>query len=156
MLLFHLSSIKIASASFPWDPSGHEEKTMRSHLKKFIAYLLAVSFAFTQISPVYAGMIGTQTLIDQASVKIDRERLKDALERSEVRKLLADHGVTVEQAKVRIDALTNEEVRQLAADFDKLPAGAGVIELLFISGLVAALVVVILEGLGIIDVFTAF
>jgi hypothetical protein len=124
---------------------------MRAHLKKSLASLLALSFVFMQIMPAQAGLVGTQAVIDQAQVELDRDRLKSALERSEVRNLLADHGVSVEQAKERIDALTDQEVSQLAADFEALPAG-GVIEIIII----AALVVVILELVGIIDLFTQF
>lgn len=124
---------------------------MRLHLTKSVAYLLAASFLFMQVAPAYAGMIGTQTLVDQASVELDRDRLKNALERDQVRDLLADHGVSIEQAEERIDALTDAEVSQLAADFDELPAG-GIIEILII----AALVVVVLELVGITDIFTQF
>ncbi len=124
---------------------------MRSHLKKSVASLLAVSFMFLQVAPAYAGLIGTQTLVDRASAELDRDRLKSALQRDQVRDLLADHGVSIEQAEERIDALTDAEVSQLAADFDKLPAG-GIIEIIII----AALVVVILELVGITDIFTQF
>lgn len=124
---------------------------MRSHLRRFIICLLAVSFASLQIAPASAGLVGTQTLIDQVAQRIDRERLKDTLERGQVRKLLADHGVSMAQAEERIDALTDEEVSQLAAHFDEEPAG-GVIEIVII----AALIVVILELVGITDIFTQF
>lgn len=124
---------------------------MRSHLTRPIAYLLAASFMFVQITPAYAGMVGTQTLIDQAQAHVDRDRLNSALEREEVRKLLAGHGVSPQQAQARINALTDAEASHLAAHFDKQPAG-GVIEIIII----AALVVVILELVGITDIFTQF
>jgi hypothetical protein len=91
-------------------------------------------------------------LIDHASTKIDRDRLKGALQRDEVRKLLTSHGVTTEQAKARIDALTHQEVSQLAGQFDNKPAGGLIIE----TVIAAALVVVILELIGITDIFPQF
>jgi hypothetical protein len=124
---------------------------MRSHLKNSIAYLLTLSFLFMQMAPAYAGMIDTQTLVDEAGAKVDRERLVNALERDQVRSLLARHGVTEVQMRARIDALTEEEISQLAAHFEDKPGG-GVIEVLII----AALVVVILELVGITDIFTRF
>ena len=121
-------------------------------IKRLVTCLLTISLTFLQVAPAYAGMVGTQTLIDHAAAKIDRDRLKDSLERDEVRKLLANHGVTVEQAQERVDALTDQQVSQLAAHFDDEPAGGFVIEVVVI----AALVVVILELVGITDIFPQF
>lgn len=125
---------------------------MRLVIKRSIVYLLAVSFTSLQVAPAYAGMVGTQTLIDHAVGKIDRDRLKDALERDEVRKLLAKHGVTTEQAQERIDSLTDAQVSGLAAHFNDEPAGGFIVE----AVVVAALVVLILELVGITDIFPQF
>ncbi len=124
---------------------------MYPRLKRSIAYWLAISFALMQVTPAYAGMIDTQALVDEASAQFERDHLKSALEREEVRRQLAEHGVTVEQAQERIDALTDQEVSQLAAHFGDRPAG-GVIEFIIIAGLV----VVILELVGVTDIFTQF
>ncbi len=124
---------------------------MRSQLNKLIACLLAASLAFVQLTPAYAGIVGTQSLIKQTQAEINRDRLTTALERAEVRALLVSHGVTVEQAQERIKALTDAEVRALAADFDEHAAG-GVIEIMIL----AALVVAILELVGVTDIFTQF
>jgi hypothetical protein len=124
---------------------------MRSQLKRSIACLLAVSFVFVQLTPTYAGMVGTQSLIEQTQAEINRDRLTAVLARAEVRTLLANHGVTLEQAQKRIDALTDSEVRDLAAHFDDKAAG-GVIEVI----LLGALVVAILELVGVTDIFTQF
>jgi hypothetical protein len=129
-----------------------KETFMHLYKKKLIVPLLATSFTFLQVAPAYAGMVGTQSLIDHASTKIDRDRLKGALQRDEVRKLLTSHGVTTEQAKARIDALTHQEVSQLAGQFDNKPAGGLIIE----TVIAAALVVVILEVIGITDIFPQF
>ncbi|MBA2410091.1 MAG: PA2779 family protein [Gammaproteobacteria bacterium] len=126
---------------------------MRSRLSRFLAYVLTSALMITPVMPAYADMVGTQALVNKATADWDRERLSNAVEREEVRVLLAEHGISPKEAKKRIDALTDREVRQLAqADFDKLPAGAGVIEVLVIAGLV----VVILELVGITDIFTQF
>ncbi|MBA2492104.1 MAG: PA2779 family protein [Gammaproteobacteria bacterium] len=126
---------------------------MRPRLSRFLAYVLTLGLVVTPAMPAYAGMVGTQTLVNKATAQWDRARLSNAVEREEVRILLADHGISLKAAKERIDALTDREVRQLAAaDFDKLPAGSGVIEVLVIAGLV----VVILELVGITDIFTQF
>jgi hypothetical protein len=121
-------------------------------ITRLIAYWLAVSFLGLQIAPANAGMIGTQTMVNQAAEKADRNRLKSILERERARKLLTSHGVTVEQAKERIDALTDREVSRLAAHVDEQPAGGVIVEAIVI----AALVVVILELVGTTDIFAGF
>lgn len=125
---------------------------MRPLLKRLIVCLLAVSFTSLQLTPAYAGLVGTQTLIDHAAAKIDRARLQDALQRAEVRKLLAGHGVSIEHARARIDALTDQEVSQLATHFNDEPAGGVIIEIV----VAAAVVFVILELVGITDVLPQF
>lgn len=125
---------------------------MRLLLKRLIVCLLAISFASMQLTPAYAGMVGTQMLIDHAAAKIDRDRLRGTLEREQVRNLLAKHGVTSEQAQERIDALTDQEVNQLAAHFSDEPAGGFIVE----TVLVAAVIVLILELVGITDIFPQF
>lgn len=124
---------------------------MRSHLNRSIGCLLAVSLVFVQLTPAYAGIVGTQSLIEQTQAQLNRDRLKTALERAEVQTLLARHGVSLSQAQERIDALTDAEVSELAAHFGDKAAGA-VIEII----LIAALVVVILELVGVTDIFTQF
>jgi hypothetical protein len=65
-----------------------------------------------------AGMIAT----DQA-VQAPRERVKAMLARPEVANALGKFGISAEQAKARVDAMTDDEVAQLAARIDALPAG---------------------------------
>ena len=38
--------------------------------------------------------------------------------------MLVEHGVSVDQARLRVGALTDAEVARLAAEIDKAPAGA--------------------------------
>jgi hypothetical protein len=123
---------------------------MRLRIEQCFIYLLASLLVFTQTAPAYAGMVGTQSLIQGVSAELERERVLRTLEREEVRQALAAHGLTVEQAKARVNMLTQQEVRQLAAHLDSLPAGGNGLLVLVI----VALVVVILELAGVTDIFT--
>lgn len=118
--------------------------------KGFI-YLLIVSFTFGQVSPAFAGIVGTDRFLSEQTIEQDRENLRMLMTRDEVRSLLENHGLTVEQAQERVNSLTDSEVRQLASKFEELPAaGDGLV-----IALILVLVVIILELAGITDIFTA-
>ena len=69
---------------------------------------------------VQAGVIGT----DQAlQVSSERERVKAMLARPEVAQQLQKSGINAREAAARVDAMSNEEVTQLAGRLDALPAG---------------------------------
>ena len=88
-----------------------------------ISMLLTLALAAALVMPrgAYAGMIGT----DQATAptQSDRERVKALLARPEVAKGLEKFGVKAEEASARVDAMTDEEVAQLAGKIDGLVAG---------------------------------
>ena len=71
-----------------------------------------------------ADMIST----DQALAQSDRDRVRAFLERKDAEKQLNVLGVSPEVAKQRVDAMTDEEVRVVAARIDSLPAGAAISE----------------------------
>jgi len=109
-----------------------------------------LSFAFVQTAPAIAGMIGTDRFLTEQTIQQDRDNLRSLMNRDEVRTLLQHNGLTVEQAQERVEALTDSEVRQLAQNFEQLPAAGDAAVIL----LVIALVVIILELAGITDIFT--
>ena len=115
----------------------------------FLMCLLSVSIAFFQVTPAYAGIVGTDKSFTEHSAQQDREKLRALMARDEVQGLLADNGLTVEQAQQRVDALTDKEAQQLAENFDEQAAGGILIALLIIF-----LVFIILELAGVTDVFT--
>jgi hypothetical protein len=120
-------------------------------LSKSLIYLLILSFIFVQISPAFAGIVGTDSFLSEQSIQQDRENLRALMSRNEVRSLLAHNGLTVAQAQERVDSLTDKEVSQMAKHFDELPAAGDA----WVVVLVIGLVVVILELAGITDIFTA-
>jgi hypothetical protein len=119
-------------------------------LSKSIIYLLIISFIFVQISPAFAGIVGTDSYLSEQTAQQDRENLRALMSRDEVRSLLKSNGLTVEEAQARVDSLTNKEVSQMADKFNELPAAGDAAVVV----LVIALVVIILELAGITDIFT--
>ena len=74
---------------------------------------LLLAFAFAPHAQ--AGLIGTEDL--------ERERVKAMLERPELTSALEKMGVNAEEAKGRVDAMSHEEVLQLAGKLDSALAG---------------------------------
>lgn len=114
-------------------------------------YLLIIAFTFGQISPAFAGIVGTERFLSEQNIEQDRENLRILMTRDEVRSLLEKNGLTVEQAQERVNSLTESEVRQLASKYEELPAAGDA----WVIVIILALVVVILELAGITDIFTA-
>lgn len=86
---------------------------VRSFLTGITATLgLAMALAVPQ---AHAGMIQVEDL--------ERERVKSMLERPEVAQELQKMGIPADEARVRVDAMTAAEVRQLSGRLDALPAG---------------------------------
>jgi len=120
------------------------------HRNRNLAVLLTVAiFSSSLQSVACAGVISTQEYI----AAIDRDaalaRIDAVLAREEVRKQLEQHGVDPVAANERIAALTDQELAQLATDLENLPAGGNVLAVIG----VVAIVLLILELVGVIDIF---
>lgn len=126
---------------------------MRLHsLPRVLGILVGAVFALTVGLSAQAGMIATKQVVEQQQVQSNKQKLRAALAREDVKHLLLAHGVTPQQAEQRINQLTNQEVHQLATSFDELPAPAGAGVLLIMSGPALLL----LEFMGMTDLTTAF
>src|SRR5690606_29090428 len=82
------------------------------------------------VAPVHAAMVTT----DQISVVAqseNRDRVRSFLQREDVRNILEQQGVNATDALTRVDAMTDTEIQTVAAQLDQLPAGAGVVGVLF-------------------------
>jgi hypothetical protein len=69
--------------------------------------------------PSSAGIVGTEDVAAQA----EHDRIKSFLDRADVRARLEAMGVDPAAARARVDALTADEAKDLAARIDQLPAG---------------------------------
>ncbi|MGH8704204.1 MAG: PA2779 family protein [Burkholderiales bacterium] len=106
---------------------------MKILMRRFIASLLVVTMAGMAIPQhVSAGMIATEAVAAGA----ERDRVAAMLARADVRAQLESLGVRPSEVQARMDALSDEEVAQLAGRLDGLPAGG--------DGIVGAIVLVFL------------
>jgi hypothetical protein len=89
------------------------------------------------VPQAHAGMIGVEDS--------ERERVKSMLERPELATQLEKMGVSAADARARVDAMTPEEVSQLAGRLDQLAAGGAISnqDLLLIIILLLLLIIIL-------------
>lgn len=124
----------------------------QSRFTATIAMVIAanlVTLGFAQSAS--AGVIGTQAAIEAQDRSARIERINDVLARDNVQQQLVRFGVDPADAEQRIASLSDRELAALEQRMNELPAGAGAIEVLGI----VLLVLLVLELLGVTDVFKA-
>jgi hypothetical protein len=80
-------------------------------------------YSVVSAQPTLAGLIGTQTYLENDDTDSARERVNRFLARDEVRKAFVGQGVDPQDAADRVQHLSDEEIRYLARQIDQLPAG---------------------------------
>jgi len=127
-------------------------------MKKSFQKILIVMLTFViaslnlQMPLAHAGMVGTEHVIEQQQVDVEREKIISFLNRIEVQQELQQQGVSAEIAKARVAQLNDEEVQMLAGKIDELPAG-GFIGTVIGAAVFIFVVLLITDILGFTDVF---
>jgi Family of unknown function (DUF6627) len=123
--------------------------------RKSIAVLVIIALStFSIISaPAHAAMVNTAEILKQNQHNLACERINMFLDRSEVQKHLVAWGVNPEEAKARVDSLTDQEIEKIAARIDQLPAG-GVLGAIVGAALIIFIVLLLTDILGFTDVFS--
>jgi len=117
--------------------------------KRFIVWIMSFSLLGTSLPSIsYAGMIGTQTLIENRQLDDSRARVEEFISRGKVQEQIVALGANPAEVKDRLAALTGEELRLLEQNIDNMPAGG----ILVVIGIVFV-VLIILELTGTIDIF---
>ncbi len=101
-----------------------------------------------------AAMVGTEAAIDNQRAQEARDYLQSILAREDVKNMLLSQGVDPQEAKNRIDSLTDEEATRAADQLQELPAGGtGFFTLLLIALLIVFLVLLATDIAGYTDIF---
>lgn len=117
--------------------------------KRFICAVLAFSvFNLAFAGVANAGILSSSDIIAAEQVQLDRAQLKSLFARADVQDKLMAMGVDVAAAQARVDNMSEQEIQQMAANMDEMPAGAGFVETLVL----AFLVLIVLEVTGVTDV----
>lgn len=123
---------------------------MRLRRRSTLAVVMVASLVSASLQSVaYAGVITTQQYLAAVDRGATLQRIDAVLAREEVRNQLEQHGVDPLVLDERLAALTDQELSLLATDLENMPAGG---DLLAVLGIVA-IVLLILELVGVIDIF---
>ena len=123
--------------------------SLLAHSKRIFTALFIISFFSLGLQGTAgAGIVSSDQLITAQQLQLDRQQLKTWMAREDVRDQLIDLGVDVDSAIVRVDGMTNQEVQQLSANMNEMPAGGGFIE----TAVLALLILIILEVTGVTDI----
>jgi hypothetical protein len=123
---------------------------MRSRTRTSLALVATISLCAAPFGQAArAGVISTEQYLTAVDRSAALARIDAVLAREEVRTRLEQYGVDPVAAEERIAALTDQELELLATELESLPAGG---DLLAVIGIVA-IVLLILELVGVIDIF---
>jgi len=122
-------------------------------VRRLLVGVLSLSLMGTGILPAvsYAGIIGTQSMIEMEQAGTDRARVESFVEQENVRDQMLSMGVDPAEVKERLAALTDAELSLLNQNIDNLPAGSSS-DVFVVIGIVF-LVLLILELTGVINIF---
>lgn len=98
--------------------------------RRILSLCVALSLGFVQSVQAVELISAEQVVQREQQGGEARERLASVMARSDVAAALAERGVTAEQARERVAALTDAEAAWLLAEIDRAPAGATAGELL--------------------------
>lgn len=119
--------------------------------KTLIAILTLHAFVgLSIVAPAaQAGVVTTGEYLQQVEVEDKRAEILTRLQREDVRDQLSEMGVDSATVEQRVAALSDAEVLQMASEMEAMPAGGDAAGTLF----TLLLVLLVLELLGVIDVF---
>lgn len=127
-----------------------------THLNRNIVRILVISMCCLglPVPVVQAELVPTDRIdfLDRTQPAA-RERLAALFDRTDVRALLERHGVSADEARARVGALSEEEVERLAARFDSLPAAGNGFESVLWIGFLVFVILLVTDILGFTKVY---
>jgi hypothetical protein len=122
-------------------------------LAKATALVVAPAlFVCISVQSANAAMVATAE-VAQAAADVDRERVRAFLDRDDVRGVLERWDVSAEEAKARVDSLTDAELASIAGRIDAMPAGGSTVGAILGALLLIFVILLITDLLGLTDVF---
>lgn len=120
-------------------------------MRPFITVLLIASLGAQSMAWAGGSVMGTEAMLQATTGEAAqlRSELQATLARDDVRQKLEAHGVDADMAALRVAALSDAEILELAESFDEAPAGSSVLAVIG----VAFVVLLILELVGAVDIF---
>jgi hypothetical protein len=107
----------------------------------------------TPYQPLLAAMVPTEATLDKTIAQDARNHLKTLISRNDIKDALISQGIDADEAKARIDSLSDSEVTEVAGKIEQLPAGKGALGALIGAAFIVLLVLLLTDILGYTDVF---
>ena len=128
---------------------------MRS-IAKPVCFFLIISYSMLDFSvhTARAAMVGTETALNTTEGRNARTRLVNFLNRQDVQTVMVQQGVRPEEARARINSLTDTEVNRISGMMDRLPAGGDAVGALIGAALFVFIVLLITDILGLTRVYS--
>ena len=118
--------------------------------KKLVIKLLLICFiCVTFQQAALAGLVSTTDLVNDETVMVEKQRLTHLLSTEHVRSQLVTMGVDPDDAKTRLDNMTDQEIMAFSSGVNDMEAGSGVLEL----AVLVFLVLLVTDLLGYTDIF---
>jgi len=106
-----------------------------------------LAIAFLMVSTFYqsasAAMLGTEKLLTAGRHQETHDYLHQLMARQEIKSVFIAQGIDPEEAKLRIESLTDEEIALVAHKIDDLEAGRGlfIFSMIIIGVIIAAFII---------------
>jgi hypothetical protein len=113
-----------------------------------VTLLIAVPY-----QPLLAAMVPTDATIYDNKAEEARDHLKSLISRNDIRKSLLSQGIDPDEAKIRVESLSDSEAIAVSDQIEQLPAGGGAIGIIIGAALIVFLVLLATDILGYTDVF---
>ena len=107
----------------------------------------------TPYQPLLAAMVPTEATLDKTIAQDARNHLKTLISRNDIKDALVSQGIDPDEAKARVDSLSDSEVIEVADKIEQLPAGGGAFGAVIAASVIVFLVLLITDILGYTDVF---
>ena len=121
-----------------------------------ILAVILLLLIYTLYQPAKAAMVGTEKLLISDRNQETRSYLQQMMSRKEIQEALVARGIDLQEAKIRIDSLTDSEIEQILEKINDLPAGG--IDAAFVLIIVGVIVVlfIIVEYTSAVPMFPWF
>jgi hypothetical protein len=100
-----------------------------------------------------AALIPTEVASDSVNVALARENIKNFMARQDSQNLLIAKGISPDEAKARIDSLTDAEVLMVSQHIESMPAGGNAVGIIVGAILLVFIILLITDLLGLTNVF---
>jgi hypothetical protein len=121
----------------------------------FVSLFMAAMMLLIAVpyQPLLAAMVPTGATIYDNKAEEARDHLKSLISRNDIRKSLLSQGIDPDEAKIRVESLSDSEAIAVADQIERLPAGGNAIGAIIGAALIIFLVLLITDIAGYTDVF---